>query len=92
DERRVVVGGGRGIVPALEAASLFEKNKGPRKQSQREVEWIEQLVERWGEDVAGMARDRRLNPMQQSEGDLRRRIGVWRITKKKGGVGEVKVG
>jgi len=41
-------------------------------------------VERWGDDWGGMVRDRRLNPMQQSEGDLRRRVGVWR---EKGGEG-----
>ncbi|KAL8972074.1 MAG: hypothetical protein Q9183_000746 [Haloplaca sp. 2 TL-2023] len=49
-----------------------------RKQSRREEEWVERLVEKWGEDLGGMARDRKLNPMQQSEGDIGRRVRAWR--------------
>lgn len=70
-----------GIVPQLEEASRLEKRPRPRKQSQREVEWIATLVEKWGGDVAAMARDRKLNPMQQTEGDLRRRVRAWRTSR-----------
>ena len=56
----------------------MEAKKKPRQQSRREQEWIEALVGKWGEDFRGMVRDRKLNPWQQSEGDLRRRVGRWR--------------
>jgi len=74
----------KGIIPQLEESAKWTKRKRPRVQSQREREWCGRLVERWGDDLRGMVRDRRLNPMQQSEGDLRRRLGVWR---EKGGGG-----
>ena len=82
-ERVNMMGRGTGIIPELEEASRFEKKKIPRKQSQREVEWVRKLVERWGNDFSGMRRDRRLNPMQQSEGDLRRRVDQWRKSSRK---------
>ena len=49
-----------------------------RKPSSKEGEWIQKLTDRWGEDYKAMRRDRVLNVMQQSEGDLRRRIMRWR--------------
>lgn len=68
-----------GIVEQLEAAAMAGiKKTRPRMQSRREEEWIETLVRRWGENYKGMMTDRRLNPMQQSEGDLRRRIELWK--------------
>lgn len=68
-----------GIVEQLEAAAMAGiKKTRPRMQSRREEEWIEALVRRWGENYKGMMRDRRLNPMQQNEGDLRRRIERWK--------------
>lgn len=75
-----------GVVPALEAAVIAElaevrARKKPRKQSEREQEWIEALVARYGDDVRGMRRDRRLNPNQQTEADIGRRVGVWRKSK-----------
>ena len=75
---------GVGIVPELEEAARYEKRKRPRKQSQREQDWIEGLVDRYGEDYGGMVRDRKLNAMQQSEGELRRRIAAWRRERKVG--------
>lgn len=78
--------GGKGIVGQLEAeaARLGAGTKRVTKQSKFEAEWVERLVERWGDDVGRMARDRRLNPWQQTEGDLRRRITKW----KEGGGGK----
>lgn len=78
DEEEVVEGGARGIVSKLEEQARYSKPKRPRMQSQREREWIERLVERWGDDWGGMVRDRRLNPQQQSEGDLKKRVGIWK--------------
>ena len=72
-----------GIVAQLEEASQFEKKKRPRKQSQREEEWLGSLVEKWGDDVGAMARDRKLNPMQQSEGDLRKRVHLWQKSRRR---------
>ncbi|KAI9705080.1 MAG: Nucleolar protein 16 [Candelina mexicana] len=66
------------IVAQLEQQASLAKKKPVRKQSEREREWIERLVGRWGTDIAGMRRDGELNPMQQSEGDIRRRIERWR--------------
>lgn len=80
--RKMVKGGSKvvgGIVEQLEAAAMAGiKKTRPRVQSRREVEWIEALVRSWGENYKGMMRDRRLNPMQQSEGDLRRRVERWK--------------
>lgn len=84
DDTELVESSGRGIVPELEEQAKYSRPKRPRMQSQREKEWIERLVERWGDDWGGMVRDRRLNPQQQSEGDLKRRVGVWRGGKTKG--------
>ncbi|KAL9130548.1 MAG: hypothetical protein Q9175_007000 [Cornicularia normoerica] len=84
EDEEVLEGSHRGIVPELEEQARYSRPKRPRMQSQREREWIERLVERWGDDWGGMFRDRKLNPQQQSEGDLKRRIGVWKGGKRKG--------
>lgn len=71
------------IVAQLEAqvaqeAEFEAKRKRPRQQSEREQDWLSKLVEVYGENTAAMARDRKLNPMQQSEGDLKRRLKKWK--------------
>lgn len=68
------------IVQQLEqqAAEEAQVEKKPRHQSRREDEWITRLIEKYGDDVTAMARDRKLNPMQQTAGDLRRRIRKWK--------------
>ena len=76
------VGRYAGIVPQLEEASRLEKKPRPRKQSQREGEWIGKMVDKWGDDVGAMARDRKLNPMQQTEGDIRKRLQSWRKSRR----------
>ena len=75
------------VVPELEAAALAElatitKKKKPRKQSQREQEWIEQLVDKYGQDIRSMSRDRKLNPNQQTEADIRRRVELWQKSRR----------
>lgn len=72
----------QGVVPQLERQADMEggKAKKPRHQSDREGEWISRLVAKYGDDYTAMFRDRKLNPMQQSVGDLRRRINKWKKT------------
>ena len=69
------------VIAALEDAARNGVKKAPRKQSEREEEWIEKLVEKYGADYGKMTRDRRLNPFQQSEGDIRRRAKKWQKSK-----------
>lgn len=52
--------------------------KKPRTASSREAEWLQLLVDRHGDDTAAMARDRKLNPMQQTAADIARRIRKWK--------------
>lgn len=74
------------VVAALEAAATAElaevkARKKPRKQSGREQEWIEALVAKHGGDAKAMSRDRKLNPNQQTEADIGRRVRIWRHSK-----------
>lgn len=70
----------------LEEDAKKPGGKKVRKQSQREGEWCEALVGKWGRNWRGMARDAELNVMQQSEGDVRKRVERW--LKKRGEGGE----
>ncbi|KAA8912488.1 ribosome biogenesis protein Nop16 [Sphaerosporella brunnea] len=70
------------VVRQLEALAASEV-KTERTQSEREREWIESLVAKYGRDFKKMSRDRKLNPFQQTEGDIRRRVAKWE--KKYGG-------
>lgn len=72
------------VVPALEALASATKKPKPRQQSQFEKEWIERLVAKHGDDIAAMSRDRKLNPRQQTEGDIGRRVKIWREGKGEG--------
>lgn len=82
DEPAAVTGGNiptqTGIVHELEEQASLEAKKKPRQQSKREEDWIANLVATYGDDYRRMVRDRKLNPMQQSEGDLKRRIRKWK--------------
>lgn len=75
---RVGAGGETSVVRALQEQAARGVRKAPRKQSVREEEWIGKLVEQYGDDYGKMVRDRKLNVMQQSEGDIRRRVQRWR--------------
>lgn len=82
-----------GVVAALEAQAEEEavqlaKKKRPRQQSKREEEWIAALVRKYGDNIGAMARDRRMNPMQQTEADIGRRIRRWRSRREGGSVVE----
>lgn len=67
-----------GIVPQLEEQASMELKKRRRQQSKREEDWISCLIKAYGDDYSRMARDRKLNPYQQSLGDLRRRAMIWK--------------
>ena len=75
----------RGIIKELEEQASVEVKKRPRQQSRREEDWIAQLVEKYGDNYMGMVRDRKLNPYQQSEGDLARRVRRWKARQGIGG-------
>lgn len=73
------------VVALLEAQAVAEgellaMKRQPRKQSQRETDWVARLVEKYGDNIKAMVRDRKLNPMQQTEGDLSRRIKKWKAS------------
>lgn len=75
--------GANNIVAQLEAQAVKEaeieaKRKRPRQQSSREEEWMARLVAAHGDDVEAMFKDRKLNPMQQSQGDIARRLKKWK--------------
>ncbi|KIV98188.1 hypothetical protein PV10_01866 [Exophiala mesophila] len=69
------------IVSQLEAQAAEEEKlelkKRPRQQSQREQEWLTKLVEKHGDNIRAMVRDKKLNPMQQTEGDISKRLKKW---------------
>ncbi|KAI1754492.1 ribosome biogenesis protein Nop16 [Xylaria castorea] len=62
------------IVRQLETEANRPVEKKPRTASSREAEWLQTLVDRYGDDAAAMARDRKMNPMQQTAADIARRI------------------
>lgn len=66
------------IVKQLEDEANRPVEKKPRTASSREAEWLQLLVDRHGDDTAAMARDRKLNPMQQTAADIARRIRKWK--------------
>ncbi|KAI8966119.1 ribosome biogenesis protein Nop16 [Daldinia sp. FL1419] len=68
------------IVAQLEHEANRPVVKKPRTQTKREIEWLQSLVDKYGDDTKAMARDRKLNPMQQTEADIARRIKKWKGT------------
>lgn len=66
-----------GIIAELERQASRVPEKKPRQQSAREREWLERLVNKYGDDTQKMARDMKLNPMQQTASDIGKRIKKW---------------
>jgi nucleolar protein 16 len=66
------------VTQQLEEYALSGVERAPRTQSKREEEWVQALVEKHGDDYRAMFWDRQLNPMQQSQGDIRKRVRKWR--------------
>lgn len=71
------------VIKQLEEAAMNGARKAPRGQSQREQEWVERLVNKYGDDYAKMARDLKLNPMQQTAADIRKRVVKWQKSQAK---------
>lgn len=92
EDEEVETGKSRGIVPELEEQAKYSKKKRPRMQSEREWEWVEQLVGKHGDDWGAMVRDRRLNPQQQTEGDIKKRVALWKKERRALETGEVMEG
>lgn len=65
------------LVKELESQAAAGERKKPRHQSSGEKEWIEALVAKYGDDYDKMFRDRKLNPMQQSVGQIKKRVLEW---------------
>lgn len=83
EEAEVRDPGQSNVIAQLEAqaaneAEIEAKRKRPRQQSSREEEWIARLVEAHGDDITAMFKDRKLNPMQQSKGDIAKRVKKWK--------------
>ncbi|KAI1654064.1 ribosome biogenesis protein Nop16 [Daldinia decipiens] len=66
------------IVAQLEDEANRPIIKKPRTLTKRETEWLQSLVDKHGDDTKAMSRDRKLNPMQQTQADIARRIKKWR--------------
>jgi nucleolar protein 16 len=71
-------GKGTRVVDLLEAEANRPTEKYKRHQSEREREWIERLLAKHGDNTAAMARDLRLNPMQQTEANIKKKIAIYR--------------
>lgn len=66
------------IVDLLEQQASVPTESHKRHQSAREREWIERLVAKHGDNVAAMARDGKLNPMQQTVGEIKKKLKTYR--------------
>jgi nucleolar protein 16 len=66
------------VTRQLEEFAASGVRKAPRGQSEREEEWVARLVEKHGDDYKAMFWDKQLNVLQQSEGDLKRRVKKWK--------------
>ncbi|KAK5135888.1 hypothetical protein LTR08_004538 [Meristemomyces frigidus] len=49
------------------------------RQSEGEQSFVKELVEKYGDDYAAMARDMKINYMQRSIGDLKKRVKRWKV-------------
>lgn len=66
------------VVRKLEQEAARPVHKYKPKQSENERAFVAELVAKYGEDYSKMARDVKINYMQRSEGDLKRRVKRWR--------------
>lgn len=66
------------VVDLLEAEAARPTEAHKRHQSQQEREWLARLVALHGDDTAAMARDLKLNPMQQTAANIRKKLRVYK--------------
>ncbi|KAK9332553.1 ribosome biogenesis protein Nop16 [Lipomyces starkeyi] len=66
------------VVRQLEKYAARGERKIERTQSEREENWIEELVTKHGDDYEAMMKDSKLNIWQQSAGNIRRRVEKWK--------------
>jgi nucleolar protein 16 len=66
------------VVKQLEQEAKKPEYKYKFKQTENERAFCAELVKKYGDDYTAMARDMKINYMQRSEGDLKRRIKKWR--------------
>lgn len=67
------------VVKQLEARASRPAAKHRRKMTENERAFVEELVRKYGEeDYARMSRDLKINYMQRSEGDIRKRVLRWK--------------
>lgn len=66
------------IVRQLEESASLPAAKYKRRQTENEQAFVQSLVRKHGLDYGKMARDMKLNYMQRSEGDLKRRVKIWK--------------
>lgn len=81
-------GGGAGgkretrVVDLLEQQANLPTEKHVRHQSAREREWLDRLIAKHGDDTGAMARDLKLNPMQQTAADIWKRLKAYHSEKR----------
>lgn len=66
------------VADDLERMARVPVAKTARHVSEREAEWLGRLAARHGDDVKAMARDHRLNPMQQTPAQIAKRMRRWK--------------
>ena len=73
------------VVAELEREAARPEKKYNRRMPEGEKAFVRELVEKHGDDYEAMQRDVKINYMQRSAGDLKRRVRKWR---EEGGVVE----
>lgn len=66
------------VVDLLEQQASMPTESHKRHQSAREREWLERLITKHGDDISAMSRDPKLNPMQQTVGQIKKKLKVYR--------------
>lgn len=66
------------VVRKLEQEASRPAKKHVPKQSEAERAFVAELVAKYGDDYTAMSRDMKINYMQRTEGDLKRRVKKWR--------------
>lgn len=65
------------VVDLLEAEASRPTEAHKRHQSHQEREWLGRLVARHGDNTAAMARDSKLNPMQQTAANISKKLKIY---------------